>query len=316
MSALSIVVPSYNHAPFVERTLRSIFAQTRPPENLIVIDDGSEDESVRVVERVLKDCPFACELISRPNRGLSATLNQGLALSTGDLFGYIGSDDVWLPQFISEQMDLLERRPSAVLAFCHAYLIDENDRIIDSTANWTDFADGDMLPHLLGGKIFASAGVIYRRDKVEKYGWNEGSILEDYELYLRLSAEGEFARNPKILCGWRQHSTNVSRDFPLMMREWIAAQDRVADILPFSRNDLDTMQERLRFDSVASFVRSGRKREAMDLFIENLGGARGPRHIAVNLLRLSIPRRLFAANLMRKRNAAIAKYGSIDQFSI
>jgi alpha-1,3-rhamnosyltransferase len=66
-------VPSYNHAPFVEKCLRSIFKQTLAPKKLLVIDDGSRDDSPKIIERVLKDCPFDADLIARENRGLSAT---------------------------------------------------------------------------------------------------------------------------------------------------------------------------------------------------------------------------------------------------
>ena len=312
MSRVSVVVPSYNHAGFVERTLRSIFAQTRQPDQLIVIDDGSKDESAAVIERVLAGCPIDHKFVSRPNRGLSATLNEAFALADGEFFAYLGSDDVWLPKFLERQTALLASRPSAVLAFSHAYLIDADDQIIDRTDNWTAFADGDMLDLLLSGQIFSSPGVLYRRAALERHRWNDDSILEDYELYLRLSADGEFVRNEKILCCWRQHGSNVSSDFPLMMHEWIAAQDRVAADLGIGRAELDRLQIRLRFDSVAGFVRSGRRREAFELFRQNLSGARSPLHAAGMLARLAVPQRLFAWNRRRKRNAAISRYGRLE----
>lgn len=311
MSEITVVVPSYNHARFVERTLRSIFAQSHRPEKLIVIDDGSKDESVVIVERTLSECPFPSELIVRENRGLCATLNEGLAISNGDYFAYIGSDDVWKRSMLTEQIALLDSRPQAVLAFCHAYLIDEDDNIIDSTSNWTDFADGDMLPHLLRGQIFSSPGVVYRRAALANHRWNEQSILEDYELYLRLAAEGEFARNTNILCGWRQHGSNVSGNMPKMVAEWIAAQDRVAETLPMGREELDRIQTELRFRSVASLVRSGYRREAFRMFRENIGGARSISQVVKLLARLVVPRSLFEANKLRKRRRSIARNGKM-----
>jgi len=311
MSEITVVVPSYNHATFVERTLRSIFAQSHQPKKLIVIDDGSKDESAVLIERVLNECPFPGDLIVRENRGLCATLNEGFAMADGEYFAYLGSDDLWKSTMLSEQVGLLESRPEAVLAFGHAYLIDDDDNIIDSTANWTDFADGNMLQMLLRGQIFSSPGVVYRRSALVNHRWNEDSILEDYELYLRLAAEGEFARNSNIICGWRQHSSNVSSDIPKMLDEWIAAQDRVADELPFSRQELDHMQKELRFDSVASFVRSGYKRDAIRLFRENIGGARSVSQIVKLLARLAVPRSLFEANRNRKRLKSIAAYGKM-----
>ncbi len=310
--SVSVLVPSYNHAPFIERTLRSIFKQTCPPEKLIVIDDGSKDESVEIIKRVLKDCPFPSEFITRENRGLSATLNEGYAKTAGDYFAYLGSDDVWLPTFLEERMKLLQNRPNAVLAFGHAFLIDEDDRIIDCTDSWTEFADGDMLPLLLRGMIFSSPSVVYRRTALKKYTWNEDSILEDYELYLKLSADGEFALDRSVLCAWRQHGWNVSGDFSAMLDEWLAAQYRVAEKLGISRQELNKIQSELKFNAVLDFIRHGEKRKAVRLMRENLRGAKSAAQVVKTLFRLSIPKKTFQWNRRRKKMKAIEKYGKLS----
>src|SRR5215211_557563 len=108
---VAVVVPSYNHAPFVAAALRSVLAQTHAPARLLVIDDGSRDGSPRVIGDVLKDCPFPCELIARENRGLCATLNEGLAKTSGRHFAYLGSDDIWLPGLLEARVALLAQRP-------------------------------------------------------------------------------------------------------------------------------------------------------------------------------------------------------------
>ena len=312
MSEISVLVPSYNHAPFIERTLRSIFGQTVPIEKLIVIDDGSKDESIGIIERVLRDCPFEYEFITRENRGLCATLNEGLSKTGSEYFAYLGSDDIWLPTFVDEQMRLLASRSNAVLAFSHAYVIDEHDNIFDRTDSWTRFADGDMLPHLLRGEIFSSPGVVYRRSALEKYGWNEDAVLEDYELYLNLCAEGEFARNEKPLCAWRQHGWNTSGDFPKMLEEQLAAQERSAERLGIGSAELERFQLELRFRAVSGCIRSGHKSEAMSLFWKNRNGATSLLQAAKILGQIAVPQRLFQWNRSRKRRNAIAKYGKLE----
>jgi len=306
-------VPSYNHAPFVEKCLNSIVKQTLPPKKLLVIDDGSRDGSPQIIEKLLKDCPFDAELIVRRNRGLCATLNEGFAKSSGEYFAYLGSDDVWLPEFLEKRVELLDERRQAVLAFGHAFLIDENDRIVDCTENWTSFENGDMLPLLLRGVIFPSPSVVYRHAALERHAWNEDSVLEDYELYLKLSADGgEFAFDKSVLCGWRQHGSNVSGDFPLMLEEWIAAQNRVADRLKISSHELDKIQTELKFDAVSSFIRHDERRRAIRLFLQNLSGAQSVSQIAKTLLRLSIPPHFFRWNRRRKKLAAIKMYGKLE----
>ncbi len=309
--SVSVLVPSYNHAPFVERTLRSIFKQTYPPKKLIVIDDGSKDESAEIIERVLKDCPFDWSFIKRANRGLSATLNEGFAESDGEYFAYISSDDVWLPHFLESRRKLLEKRPQAVLAYGYSYLINEQDQIIDSTKNWGDYADGNALAMLLTPRIPASASVLYRRATLEKYLWNEASILEDYELYLRLSAAGEFALDESILSAWRIHADNTSADFPLMMNEWLAAQHRVAPEINLSEAEIERVQTKIRFFGVADFIRHGRKKEAFKLFWENLGGASSKVEMGKMVFRFLAPTGLlrWRRNLMQRRT--IEKYGTL-----
>jgi alpha-1,3-rhamnosyltransferase len=305
------VVPSYNHAPFVEQCLRSIIDQTLPPKKLLVIDDGSTDGSPKIIERVLAECPFDSELIARENRGLCATLNEAYARSDGEFFAYLGTDDVWLPDFLDEQTRLLKSRPNAVLAFSHAYVIDENDRIVDSTDQWSEFADGDLQPLLLRGTVFSSPGVLYRRSALEKHRWNEDSRLEDYEMYLKLSGEGEFARNTKILCGWRRHGVNASANLPDMFPEMIAAQDRVASILGIPADELERTQSRMKFDAAANFARHGFRREAAKLFLENLRGA-SLTEIIKTALRLALPGSLFEWNRRRRQNSAEMRFGTLE----
>src|ERR1051326_1120705 len=162
---VSVVVPSYNHAPFVAQTLRSVFRQTLPPAELLVIDDGSADDSARVVAEAWKDCSFPCELIARENRGLCATLNEGLGRTRGDYFAYLGSDDLWLPEFLADRFTLLESRPEAVLGYGNGYLIDADDRIFENSADWLGFTfpDGDPRPMLYLGTAPISSTVMYRR---------------------------------------------------------------------------------------------------------------------------------------------------------
>ncbi len=311
MPEVSVLVPSYNHARFVERTLRSIFGQTLKPKKLIIIDDGSKDESAKIIEQTLKDCPFECEFIARENRGLCATLNEGFGKTGGDYFAYLGSDDLWLPEFLAENTALLDRRPDAVLAFGHAFVIDEDEHIFDRTDNWSSFADGDPLPFLLRGEIFSSPGVLYRRSALDQNKWNEDARLEDYEMYLSLAAVGEFARSDKILCAWRQHGSNTSDKYAEIFPEFIAAQNRQADKLDLSRETLDDVQRALKFRAVADFVRLGNRREAFSLLVKNAGGAKSMLEIVKMLFRIAVPKAVFRWNRQRKRKRGVEKYGKL-----
>lgn len=306
-----VMVPSCNHAPFIERCLRSIIGQTLPPKKLLVIDDGSRDNSVEIIERVLLDCPFESELIVQENRGLCGTLNRGLSMSSAEFFGYLGSDDVWLPEFLERRVEMLMSDPEVSTAYGNAFLIDENDRIIDCTKDWAGYPSVVDLDRLLSGVIPVTAGTMFRRSAIERFGWNDQSILEDYELYLKLAATSKFAFDDRVLAAWRQHSYNTSSDFARMLSEWLAAQDRVGDDVGVSGEKLAMIQKRLKFTSVAGFFRVGDKRAGFALLRENWSSAEGPLELGSALLRGLIPSPLYVR--MRKLRMArqARRYGKL-----
>jgi len=311
-AAVAVVVPSYNHAQFVEATLRSIMKQRRQPAELLVIDDGSSDESPRIIERVLSDCPFACEFIARENRGLCATLNEGLQRTGGEYFAYLGSDDLWLPEFLQERVVLLESRPAAALAYGHAYFIDEQNRIVDTTAEWASYADGDARAMLLQTTAPMSPTVLYRRDALQQYSWRERARLEDYDLYLRLSVAGEFAFDPRILSAWRRHSTNVSLDQTLMLEEQLRAQREAALRFGLSNEEIEKLQATTKFNRAEDFLRMGQKSQALRLMMHNAPGANSARATARMLLRLLIPNSFMRGRARFRQRKAHERYGTID----
>ena len=307
-SEVFAVVPSYNHAPFVEKSVRSIIDQTLRPKKLLVIDDGSQDGSPAIVEKTLNDCPFECELIARGNRGLSATLNQAFEMSEGSYFAYLGSDDIWLPDFLCARTQLLTKDPDAVLAFGHSFLIDESDSIVDCTKDWARYREGDPLSNLLEGVVPVTSGVVFRRSALEGERWNENAMLEDYELYLRLAAKGPFASGDDVLVCWRKHSYNTSNEFASMLEEWLSAQNRTAPAIGLDSEELRHVQARLRFLAATVFLRQGDKRRALRLFRENWNAARGAREIMELLARIAMPQRILKALHDVRKNRQITKY--------
>lgn len=308
---VSVVVPSYNHAKFVEATLRSILKQTLRPAKLLVIDDGSNDGSPLIIERVLQDCSFPCELVVRENQGLCRTLNEGFERTTGEYFAYLGSDDLWLPEFLDARVTLLDARENAVLAYGHTYFVDEENRIIDSTADWANYADGDVREMLIQTIAPMSPTVLYRRAALECERWNEESMLEDYDLYLRLSAAGTFAFDPQILSAWRRHGSNVSWDQGLMLKEQLKAQRQSSLRLGLTEAQIEAQQRTIKFNRAEDFLRVGQKSQALGLMFHNLRGFNSPRATARMLLRLLIPTSIMKRRARSRQRKAFERYGSL-----
>lgn len=310
--AVSVVVPSFNHAKFIEATLRSIMRQTMWPAKLLVIDDGSSDQSSVIIDRMLNECPFPCEFVARGNRGLCATLNEGFERTDGDYFAYLGSDDLWLPDFLRARVELLESRAAAVLAYGHAYLIDEQNAIVDCTADWAAYADGDARDMLLKTTAPMSPTVLYRRRALEQEQWDDQAKLEDYDLYLRLSEAGEFAFDPSLLSAWRRHGSNVSWDQSLMLDEQLKAQREAALRFGFTSEQVERLQRATRFSRAEDFLRVGQKSQALSLMINNRKGASSSHATARMLLRLLIPTSFMRGRGRVKQRRAQERYGTIN----
>lgn len=311
-----VVVPSYNHERYVGECLRSVMGQTVRPRKLLVIDDGSRDASLKVIEAALKECPFDSELVSGENRGLSAVLNDGLERSSGDFFAYIGSDDVWSPRFIERRIAALSERPSAALAYGHAYLIDEDGFVTDNSAmyegDWADFPEGDPWPLLSYGNSPVSSTVLYRRSALLGLRWNESARLEDFEMYLRISQVGGFIFDPEILSGWRRHGANTSRDSGMMLTEILGALARAERDGVISAGQRGTAEARTRFRFAREALQHCRRRRAIELALGNFRGARSALHLLAFGLRLAVPAGI--VNLRRRLGAAREKTHIQDAF--
>ena len=101
---VSVIVPVFNHARYVEQALRSVFAQSYRHVELIVIDDGSTDASASIVRDVLRAAPFPHRFIARENRGAAVTLNEGVGLAAGAFVGIVNSDDAWHPERLARMV--------------------------------------------------------------------------------------------------------------------------------------------------------------------------------------------------------------------
>ncbi len=292
-SEVFVVVPSYNHAPYIETCLRSIIDQTVHPAKLLVIDDGSKDNSPSIIDTVLKDCKFDSELIVRENRGLCRTLNQGLALSSGKYFAYIGSDDFWWPTFIEARLKLMEARDSAVLGYGHAYLVGEDGKPFDSTADHTDswgsYPDGNAREMLMKGIAPISSTIFYRRSAIENVRWNVDSQLEDYEMYLRLMNLGDFAFDPQVLSAWRDHGYNTSKNRLMMLNEVIGAQDRNIAGFGIDRKTLDKVQTGTRFMYARDLLQHGAKLASLRLAKGNWRGTTSKSELFKYCIRQLVP---------------------------
>lgn len=145
---ITVIVPSYNHARFVDASVQSVLAQTHPRVELIVIDDASTDDSPRVLDGLRQQHGFAL-LQNSVNLGLNATIERGLEQARGDFVALLASDDLILPTKLAEQVEYLTTT-GADGVFSGGYLLHPDGRRepIPTRALAHMFADGSILRHM------------------------------------------------------------------------------------------------------------------------------------------------------------------------
>ncbi|SDL80428.1 Glycosyl transferase family 2 [Catalinimonas alkaloidigena] len=191
---VTVVCLCHNHAPFVKEALRSVWAQSYAAIELIVVDDGSRDESVRVIEKELRDEPYAHFLHWKEGIGNCRAFNKALALSTGNYVIDLAADDVLLPDRVEKQVAAFEALdPNWGIVFSDAVLIDERSRVTgyqyarDKQGNLKKpVPQGDVYQALLGPFFLLSPTVMYRRDILEELGgYDETLHYEDFDILIR-----------------------------------------------------------------------------------------------------------------------------------
>ena len=201
---VSVVIPAYNYAAYLDEALRSVLDQTYPKIELIVLDDGSTDATREVLERY--DGRFHWE--THENMGQANTLNRGWLMSEGGILAYLSPDDVLLPGAVETSVTRLLENPDAVLAYCDYYLIDEGSRVLRRVSA-PDFDYREMVAKFV---CPPGPGAFFRRDAFEAAGLWDGSYkqMPDYDYWLRLGLLGRFLRIPEALAAFRVHEGSLS----------------------------------------------------------------------------------------------------------
>ena len=218
---VSVVIPSYNHAPYVEATVLSVLAQTHRNLELFVIDDGSRDDSVARLARLLEERGDArARLIARENRGLCPTLNEGLRLSRGRYFAYLGSDDLWEPEKLEKQIAAVEAAGERFgAAYGDSYVIDSEGKRLDRYGRQYNYRGGDIYRDLILMDFMppSPTNFFVREKLIAVGGFNEDVTIEDYEAWLRVARRFHVVYVPEVLGSFRVHGTNTSSNYPERM---------------------------------------------------------------------------------------------------
>lgn len=218
---VSVVIPAYNAARFIQRTLDSVLNQTHRDLEIIVVDDGSSDDTAERVEQAARQ-DARLRLVRQPNGGVSRARNTGIALSQGAFVAPLDADDLWHPTKIEKQLGLFARSSADTgVVYCYYSNIDEDDGIILPRRIYHS-PTGRVYPHLTIGNIVGNASApLIRRSVLADIGGYDESFrdgCEDLDLYLMLAERTEYALVPEFLVGYRRSSDSMSMNIPKMER--------------------------------------------------------------------------------------------------
>ena len=207
---LSVLMPVYNAERYLAEAVESVLSQTFSDFEFIIIDDGSTDRSLEILQRYAEQ-DDRIRLVSRPNTGLIGALNEGLALARGELIARMDADDISLPERFSRQLEYLLAHPNCIAIGSRAVMIDPEGAPLCEMSKEATHEEIDAF-HLTGrGGALLHAASMIRREILKAVGGyrKEFPDAEDYDLFLRLAEVGRLANLPEPLYRYRQHLASV-----------------------------------------------------------------------------------------------------------
>jgi glycosyltransferase involved in cell wall biosynthesis len=206
MTRVSIVTISFNQAEYVERTILSVLGQDYPDLEYIVVDPGSTDGSRDIIERYRSRIS---KVIFRPDRGAADGLNGGFAEATGEIFGFLNSDDLLMPNAVSSAVKFLKDHRDVDIVSGHSNLIGPDDRFLRRL--YSDRMSVRLF--LYGGVVIMQPSTFFRREVFDRVGGLNvnNRVIWDGELFLDMAlAGGRFAVTNQFWSAYRIHRQSIS----------------------------------------------------------------------------------------------------------
>ncbi|MBC7360387.1 MAG: glycosyltransferase family 2 protein [Desulfacinum sp.] len=228
---VSVVIPAYNAAWCVERAIRSVLGQDYPHVEIIVVDDGSTDETPRILGRYENQV----RVIRKENGGLSSARNAGIAAARGDYVAFLDADDFWFPQKLSRQMSLMAADPALGFSSTAAIVVTEGGTPLSV---WRCPEEGPCLTTVIFSRLSAvpgsGSGVVVQRRLFDRVGLFDERLrsVEDVDMWLRLSSVTAYACLDEPLVVVVRHGSGMSRNGKVMREATLAVLRKNRGLLP------------------------------------------------------------------------------------
>lgn len=249
--SVSLVIATFNHGRLLPEALDSAIGQTLEGVEIVVVDDGSTDDTPAVLARYGDRIRVVCQ----PNRGLAAARNMGLAAARGAYVSFLDADDVLMPTKLAEQNAVLEQAPAVGWTYC--------DVLIETAATGTAMRaserfgyagrrlEGWLFPELIHGNFIPAIAPLVRRTALDAAGGFDERLtaLEDWDLWLRLSLIAEARYSPAVLVRYRVHPGGMSEDRSRMDENRFRVLDALCRTQPAAVEGLGPVGRRIIADT-------------------------------------------------------------------
>ncbi len=212
-----VIMPCFNSEQYIGRAIESVISQTYSNWQLLVIDDGSTDESVSVVRSFAEKDLRVHIIVNEKNFGTAKTRNRGFDLFRGDYAALLDSDDIWLPEKLEKQVRLAEKSRADII-YCSYRMIDENGNRL-----WDDFIVPTVTDfnYMLSSSVISCSTALLSGNIVERYRFPETLYHEDYAFWMMLLRDGAKACGvQEVLAEYRIRAGSRASD------KWKVAQGR------------------------------------------------------------------------------------------
>lgn len=221
-TTVSVVVPTYNQAQYLEETLEGILNQSVKPLQVIVVDDGSTDNTPRLLRRF----ESVITTIRVPNGGVASARNTGLSRARARFVAFCDSDDVWHPEKLESQLNRLLERPECQWCLCGTLFVDERGQPIGEASSGTEGWVYDKIVRLQPGVLFGGGSAVIVATELARGigGFNEGlTTSADWDFFARLAVNSPLSFVPRPLVKYRVRSSGMHMNLDTWERDMTAA---------------------------------------------------------------------------------------------
>ena len=221
---VSVIIPIYNAEKYLRKTLDSILVQTYKDIEIVLVDDCSNDDSANIIKEYIQKYPEIVYFLQETNQGAGAARNKALELATGQYVAFLDSDDIWYPNKVAKQLELMKKR-NCPFSYTAIEMIDENDNLLKNKRNIKETCD---YKYLLHNTIIATSSVIIDRTILGDFRMPLRRGGQDYATWLMLLRNGCIARGiNEALVKYRISSNSLSSNkFKSIKQIWeIQTQD-------------------------------------------------------------------------------------------